>query len=253
MGRVARPLWGALLCGLALMSCGPGSPSEPELRVLAAASCTPLGNAWGAAWPGATDAKVRWQWGASSALARQILDGAPGDVWISAHRRWIETVRAGGALQGEAREVGRGRLVVIAAEPWSAAPTDLADLMQAWPTGARFAIGDPHVPIGQYARQAWNAADLAVETQDAWVAFPDARAVLRAVMSGEAHAGIVYRSDAHSEDWPVLFSIPADHHEPIVYWACVLRQSAQPTAAQSFLEFLTGPEARILRERFAFE
>ncbi len=249
-------LWRKLAFAGALWWASACAPQPPHsgLQVLAAASCTPLAEPWSSAWEGAQATPIQWQWGASSALARQILDGAPGDVWISAHPRWIQTAQAAGALRGSPREVARGSLVVITASPWegSAPPETLAELMSHWPHGARLALGDPKVPVGQYARQAWQSASLPDSAKEHWVSFPDARAVLRAVQSGEAHAGIVYRSDAASVKAHRLFAIPAEHHDPIVYWGAVLDSSPQPAAAEDFLEFLSSPQARILRARFEF-
>lgn len=240
----------------AAMACGPRSPSNEDLRVLAAASCTPLGPAWSGAWePSGAGLPLQFQWGSSSALARQILDGAPADVWISAHERWVEELRKADLVLGEPVEIARGRLVVIAHADaqWAANVHAWPALWEHWPTGSRFAIGGATVPVGQYGRQAWSRAPLPESASSAWVSFPDARAVLRAVLSGEAAAGLVYRSDAVSAQARVLFEIPSEHHDPIRYWACGLRSSQLQEAVQSYLEFLASPQARMLRQRFAFD
>ena len=248
-----------LTLGLTVASapaCAPKPRSSEALRVLAAASCAPLGPAWSEAWEqSGADAPLQFQWGSSSALARQILDGAPADVWISAHERWVEELRKADRILGEPVEIARGRLVVIAPADaqWAANAHSWTSLWEHWPAGSRFAIGGATVPVGQYGRQAWERALLPDSASAAWVTFPDARAVLRAVVSGEATAGLVYRSDAVSAQARVLFEIPSEHHDPIRYWACGLRTSQHPEAVQSYLEFLGSPEARMLRQRFAFD
>jgi molybdate transport system substrate-binding protein len=222
-------------------------PAAPELRVFAAASTTELVNALAARFEGAT---VRAGFGSSSELARQITDGAPADVFVSAGPDWIDFLREQGALAGDPVVFAGNELVAIApaGSPLAArGVTDAARLLEeGLAPGDRVAIADAGVPAGEYARQALRALGLEDAYRPLLVGQKDVRAVLHAVERGEAKAGFVYATDARIARVERLFAWPAGSHDPIRYFAAVVRTSERPEDAERFVAFLRGPAAREL-------
>jgi molybdate transport system substrate-binding protein len=245
-------LWpGALLLALALVL---PARAEPEsLRVLAAASLTEVVEALGRRFEGA---RVVPGFGASSELARQIADGAPADVFVSASPEWIDFLREAQALDGEARLVARNRLVAIAPaqSPLPARGVrDPASLLAQLRAGERVAIADAVVPAGESARQALAKQGLLEAFLARLVGLKDVRAVLRAVEQGELEAGFVYASDARIAAVERLFEFDPARHAPIEILAVALRGAARPGTARRFVAFLASDTARALLSDAGFE
>lgn len=117
------------------------------------------------------------------------------------------------------------------------------------------ALGDPGtVPAGMYARQTLEYMGLLATIEKKIVYAKDVRAVLTYVETGNADAGLVYRTDAlSSQKVRVVATAAADSHGPIVYPAAVLKNSKNAAAAREFLDFLQGPEARAVFEKYGFQ
>jgi molybdate transport system substrate-binding protein len=192
-------------------------------------------------------ARVVPSFGASSELARQIADGAPADVFVSASPEWVDFLRKAEALDGEAIVLARNQLVAIAA-PGSALATqgahDPKALLARLGEEDRVAIADEGVPAGEYARKALAKLGLLDAYRSRLVGQKDVRAVLRAVEQGELPAGFVYATDARLTAAPRLFAFDPAAHPPIEYHAAALRGAASPGAARRFLVFLGSQEAR---------
>lgn len=196
---------------------------------------------------------VRFNFAASNVLARQIANGAPADLFISADVAQMEyAVRAGAIVPGTAVPLLGNRLAVVtpAGRPLPGADARaLADRAI-----RRIAIGDPAaVPAGFYARQYLERKGLWQLLQPKLLPLANVRAALGAVESGGADAAIVYESDAAaSRRIALAFVVPAEEGPPIVYPAAVIGRSRHRQAAERFLEFLRGPEARAIFTRFKF-
>lgn len=226
--------------------------ADGELRVLAAASLTEVVTALAAEF---SEARVVASFGSSSELARQIADGAPADVFVSASPEWVDFLRERTALAGEAVVFASNTLVCIApkGERRAAQARDLASLFSAFlAPDDLVAIADAGVPAGEYARQSLSAAGLLEPNRKRLVGRKDVRAVLHSVESGETRAGFVYATDARTANVELLFELEASSHAPIVYLAAVVRSSARPEAARRFAEFLRSPQARALLARAGF-
>jgi molybdate transport system substrate-binding protein len=243
-----------ILLAIALVGSAPAA-AEPEarLRVLAAASLTELVEALASRFEGGP---VETAFGASSELARQIRDGAPADVFVSASPDWIDFLREAGAIAGTPMAIARNRLVCIASRRselsvW-AARSPRALLSQLAPDD-RVAIAAEGVPAGEYARSALRSLGLAGEFLPRLVGQKDVRAVLHAVEQGELRVGFVYASDAKGADVAVLFGFDPATHAPIEYHAAALRGAAEPARAQRFLDHLRGEAARGLLAEAGFE
>ena len=225
---------------------------RPRLTVFAAASTTGVLDPLGSAFEGA---EVRFSFGPSSALARQIADGAPADLLISASPRWIDFLQERGVLDGPPRIVARNALVAIApiGSPLAGdPPPDAAALLDRLPDDALVAVADEGVPAGEYARASLRAGGLLEPLAGRLVGQRDVRAVVRAVAAGEVEAGFVYATDAHLEGVVALFACDPATHPPIELVAAVVAGAAHPTAAREFLESLRGEAATALLERAGF-
>ena len=196
---------------------------------------------------------MRYQWGSSSALARQIQDGAPAHLFLSASERWIEHLQARDLLRGVPVEFARGDLVCIVRANDALArerPPTLRAVFEALEAHDRVAIGDPGVPVGEYARAALNHFELLETARPFLVGQTHARSVVRAVATGAARAGFVYSSDARDADLATLYAFPEESHPPVRYWACALNTS-HPQGAD-YLEFLQSASARSILNRCGF-
>ena len=183
----------------------------------------------------------------SSALARQIQQGAPADIFISASPDWMDALEADGLVtEGTRVDLLTNSLVLIAADP-DAAPveigpeTDLAGLVGE----GRLAMALVEaVPAGIYGRAALESLGLWESVAPRVAQADNVRAALAFVATGEAPYGIVYATDAVAEDdVTVIGTFPADTHPPILYPAAALAGRDTPPT-QAFLDYLGGAEAR---------
>lgn len=253
--RLLRWFAALTLCAL-LAACGQDSEPARGPVVLAASSMQEALEDAAAAWSAGGSAEESageraepvLSFAASSALARQVRQGAPADVFVSADEAWMDDLEAGGLLRpGTRADVAGNRLVVI--RPQGAAPRTLADL-----GGDKLALADPAaVPAGRYARAALESLGLWSGVRDNVVAAENVRAALALVERGEAALGIVYATDALASDKvEVVERLPAGSHPPIRYPAAVIGDSAHPEA-EAFAAFLTSAEAKAIFARRGFE
>lgn len=241
----------ALAAALAL---GAAPALADEVTVFAAASLTDALDRIAADWTDAGGAAVVTSYAGSSALARQIREGAPADIFISASPDWMDALEASGDLRpGTRRDILGNRLVLIAhgdADPVTIdADLDLPALLG----GGRLSMAlVDAVPAGIYGRAAlthlglWDAVAPLVAQSD------NVRAALAFVARNEAPLGIVYATDAAAQDAvSVIGTFPADSHPPITYPAALTAQS-DAAQAQAFLEYLSSDAAREVWARFGF-
>lgn len=236
---------GVLLALAVLLGGCPTADRGPELRVLAAASLTEPMRALGASFERAHPGlRVLVSVGSSTALERQVAAGAPVDVFVSAATAPVDRLVALGLLDPSTRVVvARNELVVVVprgAEP----PATLADLARL----DRVAVGQPGVPVGEYAREALARGGVATALEGKLAGYPDEPAVLSAVAAGAAPAGIVYGSSlaAHPRREAVVraFAVDPALHTPVTYPAALGAASAHRDAAGAFLAFVQGPEGQ---------
>ncbi|MCT4683263.1 MAG: molybdate ABC transporter substrate-binding protein [Roseicyclus sp.] len=188
----------------------------------------------------------------SSALARQIAAGAPGDVFVSANTAWMDVLEEGGHLRAGSRvELLTNRLVVIAPAGGDA-PLDLAALPDRLGSGRLALALTEAVPAGIYARQALTALGLWEAVAPRVVEADNVRAALALVASGAAPLGIVYATDAIAEPRvAVLAHLPAGSHDPIRYPAAALSQGDAEGAA-ALLALMQGEAAAAVFLRHGF-
>jgi molybdate transport system substrate-binding protein len=245
---LVRVLLGVLLGVLPGFACGGEEPSE-KLVVFAAASTADVLTRIAEEYEGA---QVQTSFGPSSGLARQIADGAPADIYISASRSWVEYLLAADALREAPRVFCRNRLVCVAPAASTLIDAGLGrarELPSHLARGDRIAIADAGVPAGEYARMSLAATGDLDALRGYLVAQPCVRSVLRAVESGEAAAGFVYATDARVAEVVVLFPFDPATHEPIEYFAALPGTARSLEASRAFLDHLRSARTReILRE-----
>jgi len=221
-----------------------------EIVVFAAASLADALREIGAAFEGRTGHRVVLSLGGSNDLARQIRAGAPAEVFVSASvERMDEVERAGLVQVGERVDLLSNRLVVVVP---AAAPTMLTRAEELDGV-SRLALGDPEaVPVGIYARRWLENRGLWERLRERVVPTLDVRGALAAVESGNADAGIVYRTDAAiSKRVRVALEVPEGEAPRIVYPAALLAPAGPP--ARAFFEHLRSRAAAEVFERLGFK
>ena len=223
--------------------------AEP-VKVFAAASLKNALDEAGTAWTGKDAAKsIAASYAASSALAKQIEQAAPADIFISADLDWMDYVEERKLIKDGTRKILLGNDLVLVAAKGSGITIELkqgADLAGAL-AGEKLAVGDVKaVPAGKYARAALETLGLWAAVEASLAQAENVRAALALVARGEARLGIVYATDAKAEPQvEVAGTFPDDSHPPIVYPVAVIATSTNPDA-QAFLAFLSSPEARAI-------
>ena len=238
---------------LALLPCARAGEGSAPLTVFAAASLKESLDAATLAYTARTGTRVRVAYGASSALARQIVQGAPADVFLSADRDWVDHVAGRGLLRaGTRRDLLGNTLVLVAPRDARLPPVSLAR-----PASVVDALGDGRmalaftasVPAGKYARAALESLGLWTRLRPRVVESENVRAALLLVARGEARMGVVYASDARAERRVrVVATFPPRSHPPIVYPVAVVAASRHPQAVD-FATWLRTPAARAVFER----
>lgn len=257
MAKAAFALWLGLaaLWPLPAAAADATVPAGPPVTVFAAASLKESLDQAAAAWTAASGQPVRVSYAASSALARQIEQGAPADLFISADGEWMDYLAQRGQLAAGSRvDLLRNRLVLVApasSDVDAAALASPAALAAALGADGRLAVAETtSVPAGRYARQALGARGLWPAVSGRLAEGDNVRAALAFVARGEAPLGIVYATDAQAEPRvKVVATFAAADHAPIVY--PVARVSGREAGA-AFLDFLTGETARELFTRAGF-
>jgi molybdate transport system substrate-binding protein len=223
-----------------LAGCAGPSSTEADRRVtvLAAASLTEtftaLGRAFEAAHPGTS---VEFSFGASSALARQLTDGAPADVFAAANAETMRAVTGAGLTLGPPRVFARNHLTI--AVP-AGNPADVRGLADFARPELRIAICAPQVPCGSAAETAFAAAGVTPRPD---TLEQDVKAALAKVVSGEVDAALVYRSDARVPGVDHL-DFPAADRAVNDYPIAVLRDATGPDDATAFRDYVLSPAGR---------
>lgn len=227
-----------------------------SVLVFAAASAEPAVRAASEGFTRDTGIVVTVSGTATSALAQQIVRGAPAQLVVTAHPRWMTYLIEQGAVAATPRFTLLGNDLVLVAPKGSTTSIDVADpsaVAGALGPDGRLALGDPdHVPAGIYAKQAlitlgaWNGVASRLAPAGSVVA------ALAFVSRGEAPLGIVYRTDAAlSDEVRIVGTFPADSHDAVRYDIALV--GAAPTdAARALLRHLTSSAARPTFERFGF-
>jgi molybdate transport system substrate-binding protein len=228
-----------------------------EVLVFAAASLQPaldeIDRGYREHVPG-TEVKVSYA--ASGTLAKQIENGAPASLFISADTDWMDDLAKKDLIVPATRADLLGNALVLVAPKGNVQPVVLkqgVDLLPILGPDGRLAIGDPQfVPAGKYAQASLTALGAWPAVQSRLALADNVRAALALVERGEAPLGIVYRTDAISDSGvSVVGEFPADSHPPITYPAAILKANASPDAL-AYLAWLRGSEAAAVFQKRGF-
>lgn len=239
----------------AVLLCALPRLAAAEVTVFAAASTSDAIHEIGTAYAAAGGQGINGVFAASSTLAKQIENGAPAAIFISADDRWMDYLAGKNLLAvGSRHDLLGNRLVLIGPKGTNAHVDLVAGFPLAKTLGdGRLAVGDPsHVPAGIYAQAALEKLGMWPDLQGRLAPADSVRSALAFVERGEAPLGIVYATDAaRSDKVTVVATFPEDSHPAVVYPAALI--AGQDTAeAQAFFKFLQGPEARAIFQKYGF-
>jgi len=229
------------------------SLSAAELDVYAAASLTDVMKEIAIAYGTQSGDHLQFNFGASNLLERQIEEGGPADVFLSADEAKMDLLEKKNLLlPGTRRALLSNLLVIVVANDAKTMPASAADLAK--PDYQKLALADPQlVPAGIYAREYLQKLGLWESVKAKVVPTENVRGALAAVEAGNANAGIVYKTDALiSKKVKVAVEIPVGEGPKISYPIAVTKSSSEPERAKKFAEYLTSPAARTLFEKFGF-
>lgn len=244
-----------LILAALTLSFSPAASRAGDLTIFAAASLRTALDEANEAWRQEAASAAIGVFAASNALAAQIAEGAPADVFISADAAWMDDLAAKGLLRPQSRIDLLGNSLVLVAPAGEASPIDLTPPVDLGNRlgDSRLAVGDTEaVPAGRYAKAALEALGAWAHVRDHLAEQANVRAALALVARGEAPLGIVYLTDARAEPAvAVVATFPPASHPAIVYPAAITASSTNP-AAERYLAFLRGPVATAIFRRHGF-
>src|ERR1700710_1033627 len=259
--RLERPMhrYPGFLVALTILFGSAHSPAlaqDKTLTVFAAASMKNALDDIDAAWTAKTGVKVVASYAASSALAKQIEQGAPADVFVSADTDWMDYATSRKTINEPTRVNLLGNAIVLIAPKDSkidnvaiGAGFDLSALAG----DGKIATGDVKaVPVGKYAKAALEKFGAWTAAEPKFTMAESVRAALTLVARGEAALGIVYSTDAKVEAGVKIVGIfPENSHPPIIY-PVAATTTAKPETAD-YLAFLRSSAAKTILEKYGFK
>lgn len=250
----------ARLCALAVMGLAAiaapraAHADDTTITVFAAASMKEALDDAAKAYMRASGTKVVLSFAASSQLARQIEQGAPADMFISADEQWMDTLAKTNVLRENSRVnlLGNSLVLVMQAPLQPSFEKITPPAIQQRMIKGTFALAEvTSVPAGRYAKAALQSLNEWEPLKSRIIMTDNVRAALTLVARGETDFGIVYATDAKMEPKVhVVKTYPADSHPPIVYPMALTTKAGK--AAQGFHDFLLSPSARGIFEKYGF-
>lgn len=227
---------------------------ESAITIFAAASLKDALNEAAQAYMRTGGAKVTISFAASSQLARQIEQGAPADMFISADAQWMDVLAKANVLQNTSRIdlLGNSLVLVMQAPPQPSFEKITPPAIKQRMIKGTLALAEvTSVPAGRYAKAALQSTGEWEQMKPRIVMTDNVRAALTLVARGETDFGIVYATDAKVEPKiHVVKTYPAESHPPIVYPMALTTKAGK--AAQGFHDFLLSAPARVIFEKYGF-
>lgn len=240
----------------AMLSFGlPAARADDSVVVFAAASLKNALDAVDAAWKAESGKSATASYAASSALAKQIEEGAPADVFISADLDWMKYLADKKLIKTDSEVKLLGNRIVLVAPKDSTATAEIAanfDLAKLLGDG-RLAMGDVKaVPAGKYGKAALEKLGVWPSVEGKIAQAENVRAALKLVSTGEAPLGIVYQTDAAAEPGvKIIGTFPEETHPPIIYPVGITAESKNADAA-AYVKYLQSAKAKELFEAQGF-
>ncbi|GEA21495.1 molybdate ABC transporter substrate-binding protein [Vibrio harveyi] len=247
--------WKIHACLVAILSVSSAANAATELKVYAASSMTNAVNDIAQQFETKYDVTVTPVYGGSSSIARQILNGAPADIFISANTKWMDYLVKSKAVKSDSvTNLVRNSLVLIAPKASTIEPFDFSDA-NAWNQaleGNRLALGNPvSVPAGMYAKESLTNLGVWKKLERQIAPAKNVRLALALVERGEAPLGVVYKTDALLTDKvKVVGEFANDTHADIIYPAAIVKDSTQ---SEQFFEYLKSDDAKKVFAQYGFQ
>ncbi|EGR1547710.1 molybdate ABC transporter substrate-binding protein [Vibrio parahaemolyticus] len=247
--------WKTNACLAAILSISFSTNAATDLKVYAASSMTNAIDEIAQDFKEKYDVTVTPVYGGSSSIARQIINGAPADVFISANTKWMDYLVDEGVIDSDnVTNLVRNSLVLIAPQSSSLAAFNFADA-NAWEAalnGSRLALGNPtSVPAGMYAKESLTTLGVWKEIQTKVAPAKNVRLALALVERGEAPVGVVYKTDAQlTSKVKIVGEFASDTHAVIVYPAAVVNDS---TESRQFFQYLKSEDAKRVFAHYGFQ
>jgi molybdate transport system substrate-binding protein len=236
----------ALLLSLALMS----PAIAAEIRLSVAASMTDAVKEIVATYEKKTeDVTLLPNFASSGSLAKQIAQGAPADIYISANPKWMNYLVEKSLIPAEqVQTFAYNSLVLVGKKGLAVASLDDVVKLE------RIAIGSPKsVPAGQYAEQALKAAGLYDQLQNKLILAKDVRQALMYADRGETDGAFVYKTDALlAKEAAILLEVPQNLYNKVTYPIALTLQGLEKPEAAAFLAYLKTDEASVILEKYGF-
>jgi molybdate transport system substrate-binding protein len=242
------------LCLLLLSLPSAAAADKSAVTVFAAASLTNVLQELGDAFTKETAVPVRFSFAASSALAKQIENGAPADVFFAADVEWMDYLQTRKLIQIATRHDAVGNQLVLVAPASSKVALKIGPhfaLAATLGTG-HLATGDPDsVPVGRYAREALTQLGVWREVEARLVRADSVRSALAFVDRGEAALGIVYATDAKIDNRVRIVDVfPDSTHLPIVY--PIALTAVAKAAGREFVDYVRSPLGDAAFRKYGF-
>src|SRR5499425_3472351 len=229
------------------------SARAEEIIMSAAASLTEVLKEISAGYQSKSKNTVRFNFGPSSGLARQIEEGAPADIFFSADLPQMEALQKKNLIEpGTQKNLLSNQLVIIVPADSKLAISSPKDLLKA--EVKKIALAEPSsVPVGVYSSKYLTDEGLWEQVKAKIVPVQDVRATLASVESGNVEAGFVYKTDAAvSNKVRIVYEVPLDKGPKIIYPVAVVKESKQKNAARDFLSYLVTPGSKELFKKYGF-
>lgn len=253
LGRTAALAAAALLVGGLAQT--PARAQGGDVLVFAAASLKNALDAVNAQWTKETGKKASISYAASSALAKQIEQGAPAQMFISADLDWMDYVAKKNLIKPDTRSNLLGNRIVLIAPKDKAQPIEIKpgfDLAKVLGEGRLAMASVEAVPAGKYGKAALEKLEVWPSVSSKVAQAENVRAALLLVSRGEAPAGIVYQTDAAADpNVKIIGTFPENTHPPIIYPIALTASASHPDVA-AFLAYIKSGKAKSLFEAEGF-
>jgi molybdate transport system substrate-binding protein len=224
-----------------------------EILVSAAASLTDVLKEISAGYQAKAKHTVKFNFGPSNGLARQIEEGAPADIFFSADLAQMDNLDKNGRLEpGTRKNLLSNQLVIIVPADSKLAISSPKDLLKV--DVKKIALAEPSsVPVGLYSSKYLSDEGLWDQVKSRIVPVQDVRATLASVESGNVEAGFVYKTDAAiSKKVKIVYEVPVDKGPKITYPVAIVKESRRKDAARDFMNYVQSPAAKDAFKKYGF-
>jgi molybdate transport system substrate-binding protein len=223
-----------------------------EILVSAAASLTDVLKEIAAGYQAKSKNTVKFNFGPSSGLARQIEEGAPADMFFSADLPQMDNLDKKGLLEpGTRKNLLSNQLVIVVPSDSKLELSSPKDLLKQ--DFKRIALAEPSVPVSGYTTKYLTDGGLWDQVKPKIIPVQDVRATLTAVESGNVDAGFVYKTDAAiSKKVKIAYEVPIDKGPKITYPAAIVKESKHKDAARDFMKYVAGAAAGQAFKKYGF-